>query len=149
MDSNNLSRINTDLYKKFLGFLTKKGNICKAKRILDLTFSIVSKKTKSSTHAALVTLFCKLNSFVEVKKVRVRRRFVLVPFPICAKRRSYLIVKWIMQATKKVKRKRPFSEKLSRELINILKGSPCLTKRFRQLNFSAALANRSNTHFRW
>ena len=68
MDSNNLSRINTDLYKKFLGFLTKKGNICKAKRILDLTFSIVSKKTKSSTHAALVTLFCKLNSFVEVKK---------------------------------------------------------------------------------
>jgi ribosomal protein S7 len=149
MSLKNLSIINIDLYKKFLGFLIKKGNIFKAKKVLDLTFSIVSKKTKLSTHLALATLFRKLNSFVEVKKVRVRRRFVLVPFPICSKRRSYLIVKWIMQATRKVKRKKSFSEKLSRELISILKGSPSKTKNLRQLNFSTALANRSNTHFRW
>lgn len=149
MNLNNSSNMNTDLYKKLLGFLTKKGNIFKAKRILDLTFSIVSKKTNTSMHFALVSLFCKLNSFVEVKKVRVRRRFILVPFPICSKRRSYLVVKWIMQATRNVKKKRPFSEKLSRELICILKGSPSLTKYLRKVNFSTALANRSNTHFRW
>jgi ribosomal protein S7 len=149
MDLKNLSITNTNLYKKLLGFLIKKGNIFKAKKVLDSTFLIVSKKTEFSTHAAIVALFRKLNSFVEVKRVRVRRRFVLVPFPICSKRRSYLIVKWIMYATRRVKRRCPFSEKLARELISILKGSPSGTTRLRQANFSIALANRSNTHFRW
>lgn len=149
MNSKPLTSIDTNFYEKFLGFLIKKGNMFKAKKVLDLTFSIVAKRTKLSKHTALTTLFRMLNSFVEVKKVRVRRRFVLVPFPICFKRRSYLIVKWIMQSTKKGKKKKSFSDRLSRELVSILKGYPSRTKSLRQSNFSTALANRSNTHFRW
>ena len=90
-----------------------------------------------------------MNSFVEVKKVRVRRRFVLVPFPINLKRRSYLIVKWIMQTVQKDKKKSSFSKKLAKEIISVLKNAFSKTKKLRRLNFSQALANRSNTHFRW
>lgn len=139
----------TNVYEKFLGFLIKKGNKFDAKKVLDLAFLLVSHKVQISKHTALTMLFRNLNSFVEVKRVRVRRRFVLVPFPIRLKRRSYLIVKWIMQSVRKNKRKISFSRKLATELISILKESSSKTKKLRQLNFSAALANRSNSHFRW
>ena len=136
-------------YSKFLGFLTKKGSKLKGKRILDKAFLSITIKTKYSKQVALVMLFRSLNSFVEVKKVRVRRRFVLVPFPISLKRRSYLIVKWIMQSIKKDKKKNSFSNKLAQEITNVLKNVSSKTKKLRRLNFSQALANRSNIHFRW
>lgn len=136
-------------YSKFLGFLIKKGGKLKGKKILDETFLSVTTKTKHSKQVALMMLFRSLNSFVEVKKVRVRRRFVLVPFPISLKRRSYLIVKWIMQSIKKDKKRNSFSNKLAREITSILKNVSSKTKKLRRLNFSQALANRSNIHFRW
>lgn len=140
---------NVGLYDKFWGFLVKKGNKVQAKKILDYAFSEVYKKTKYSREQSLVKLFSKLNSFVEVKKVRVRRKFVLVPFPIRLKRRSYLVVKWIMQSVRKGSKKIPLSERLTQEIINVLTKPKSRSKSLRQLNFSKALANKSNTHFRW
>lgn len=148
-NSTNTTTTCTSIYDKFLGFLVKKGNRHSAKKSLDQTFSLVSNKTQVSNNSVLITLFRNLNSFVEVKKVRVRRRFVLVPFPVRCKRRSYLVLKWIMQSARKNKAKVPFSRKLAIELLTTLKGSLSRTKQLRQLNFSTALANRSNTHFRW
>ena len=136
-------------YSKFLGFLLKKGNRLKAKKILDKAFLLVTKKTNYSKHLCLAMLFNILNSFVEVKKVRVRRRFVLVPFPINFGRRSYLIVKWIMQIVEKDTKKSSSSKKLAQEIISILKSTFSKTKKLRRLNFSQALTNRSNIHFRW
>ena len=112
---------NSNFYNTFLGFLIKKGGTYKAKKVLDISFLSVTQKIGHSKYTSLVKLFRCLNSFVEVKKVRVRRRFVLVPFPISLKRRSYLIVKWIMQTVEKDKKKSSFSKKLAREIINVLK----------------------------
>ena len=140
---------NSNFYNTFLGFLIKKGSTYKAKKVLDTTFLSVTQKIKHSKRTALIKLFCRLNSFVEVKKVRVRRRFVLVPFPINLKRRSYLIVKWIMQAVEKDKKKSSFSKKIAKEIVSVLKNTFSKTKKLRRLNFSQALANRSNIHFRW
>ena len=105
------SKESNNFYTTFLGFLIKKGGTHKAKKVLDNTFLAVTQKIKYSKCASLIKLFRSLNSFVEVKKVRVRRRFVLVPFPINLKRRSYLIVKWIMQTVQKDKKKSSFSKK--------------------------------------
>lgn len=139
----------TNLYEKLLGFLTKQGDKFKAKRILSRVFLLVAKETTYSKNAALVTLFRKLNSFVEVKKVRVRRKFVLVPFPIRLKRRSYLVVKWIVQSAKKGGKRKSFATKLAKEMVNVLNESSSKSKSLRKFNFSKALANRSNIHFRW
>lgn len=138
-----------NIYCKFLGFLVKKGSRILGKQILDKAFIQVTVETMFSRQVSLTKLFRGLNSFVEVKKVRVRRRFVLVPFPISLKRRSYLIVKWIMQAITKDERKTSFSNKLTKEILSTLSDASARTVLLKRLNLSQALANRSNVHFRW
>jgi ribosomal protein S7 len=144
-----VNKKSTTLYNKFWGFLVKKGNKSQAKNILDDAFFKVYKKTNYSREELLVRLFVKLNSFVEVRKVRIRRKFVLVPFPIRLRRRSYLVVKWIMQSVMNGDKKSSLSKRLTQEILNVLTKSKSKSKSLRRLNFSKALANRSNTHYRW
>lgn len=137
------------LYKKFLGFLIKKGNKVAAKKILDETFFKVHKATKLPMQVCLSRLFTLLNSFVEVKKVNVRRRSILVPFSITLGRRSFLVVKWLMLSVKADKKKAPFSDKLSSEIINVLNDTNSKAKKLKETNIAQAMANRSNIHYRW
>ena len=138
-----------NLYNKFLGFLIKKGNKISARSILNTSFLTVSKKTGLPLHILLLKIFLKLNSFVEVKKVRVQRSSHLVPFSIRLKRRSYLIIKWLMQAVKEDSRKISMSEKLSSEILDTIKKNPSRSVKIRNFNISQALSNRSNIHYRW
>jgi ribosomal protein S7 len=140
---------NKNLYNKFLGFIIKKGNKIGAKSVLNNAFLAVSKKTGLPLHVILLKLFLKLNSFVEVKRVRVQRSSHLVPFSIRLKRRSYLIIKWLMQAVKEDTRKVSMAEKLFFEIFSTLKSSPSKSVKIRNLNISQALSNRSNIHYRW
>ena len=80
MINKNLGYKSKTHYKKFLGFLIKKGNKTGAKYILDKTFLIVSKSIGLPMHVSMLKLFLNLNSFVEVKKVQIGRRSLLVPF---------------------------------------------------------------------
>lgn len=137
------------LYMKFLGFLVKKGNLISAKKILDKTFFFVSKKTGYSTEVSLLNLFRILNSYVEIKKVRIRRRSFLVPCSININRRSYLIVRWLIQAVHEDLRKDSFANKLSLEIINVLKGISTRSKKLKISNISQSISNRSNIHYRW
>lgn len=137
------------LYDKFLGFLIKKGNKIKAKKILDSSFIKLSKKTGLLPRQLLLNLYLKLNSFVEIKKVRIRRSSHFVPFSISVKRRIYLIVKWLMIIVNNDTRKIPSSEKIYTELFNLLKTSSSKSLKLRHLNVSKAASNRSNIHFRW
>jgi ribosomal protein S7 len=140
---------NKNLYNKFIGFLIKKGNKIGAKNIVNQAFLKVSKKTGLPLHVVLLKLFLKLNSFVEVKRVRVQRSSHLVPFYIRLKRLYYLIIKWLMQAVKEDTSKVSMSEKLVFEISNTLKKLPSRSVKFRNFNISQALANRSNIHYRW
>ena len=143
------NRLDTHLYSKFLGFLIKMGNKIGAKKVINDAFLKVSKETGFSMHQLLLKLFLKLNSFVEVKRVRIRRSSHLVPFSITLKRRSYLIIKWLMQAVQEDKRKVSMSDKLYVEISNTIGNTPSRSLKIRNLNVSQALANRSNIHFRW
>ena len=138
-----------NLYNNFLGFLIKKGNKIGAKNILTTAFLMVSKKTGYSLQTLILKIFLKLNSFVEVKKVRVGRRSLLVPFSITLKRRSYLIVKWLMQAIKEDNKKIPLSVRLAGEITAVISGSVSKSRKLRDFNISQAMANRSNIHYRW
>jgi ribosomal protein S7 len=138
------------IYINFLGFLTKKGNKVTAKKILDEAFLDVSLKTNQSVHILLIKVFLKLNSFVETKKIKFKRSTHVVPFVITSfKRKSYLIIKWLMEAVEEDKRKVPIAIKLSKEILSILrnKSSKALIKK--KMNMKNALINRSNIHFRW
>ena len=137
------------LYKKFLGVLIKKGNLTKAKALLDKTFFLVSKKMGFSKEVILLKLFISLNTFVEVKKVRIKRRSFLIPFSINIKRRSYLIIRWLMQAVKEDVSKTSLSVKLSNEILSLIRCGLTRSKKLKKLNISQAISNRSNIHYRW
>ena len=138
------------IYINFLGFLTKKGNKVTAKKVLDEAFLDVSSKTNQPVHILLIKVFLKLNSFVETKKIKFKRSTHIVPFVITSfKRKSYLIIKWLMEAVEQDKRKVPIAKKLSKEILNILKSKSSKTVMKKHLNVKNALSNRSNIHFRW
>ena len=137
------------MYSNFLGFLTKDGKKKKAKAILDTAFLKTSKELKIPVHLILIKTFLKLNCFVETKKIRIKRSTHIVPFSITFKRKSYLVIKWIMESVSEDERKLSTSEKLHFELLNILKNKSCKTLIKKDLNVTQALSNRSNIHYRW
>lgn len=145
----NISKFQLNLYTKLLGFLIKKGKKIKAKKIIDSTFLNLSKRTNYSISFLLYKLFYKLNVFVEAKLVRIKRRTHIVPFSVNFKRRSYLIVKWLIKAVGENKKNIPVSEKIIEEILAVFKGIASNALKFRLLNNSQVLANRSNMHYRW
>jgi ribosomal protein S7 len=140
----------TTFYKKLLGLLVKKGKKTVSKRILDKAFLETAATVNLPLHLVFIKIFLKLNSFVETKKVKVRRTSHIVPWGTTFERRSYLAAKWLLDIVKQDKRKVSTSKKLSKELINILQDemtSRVVTKKIQ--NMSQAVSNRSNIHYRW
>ena len=88
---------NTILYSKFIGLLNKKGNKKKSKNIIESSFFKVllkiKHKKKQSLNFLLLLIFKKMNTFIEVRKIRKRKYFNFVPFVIKKNRRIYLTIK--------------------------------------------------------
>jgi len=147
---NKLSKIkNKTIYTNFLGFLTKNGNKLAAKKIIDEAFLETSRQVNFPLHLILVKVFSKINSFVETKKIRIKRSTHIVPFGVTSKRRFYLVIKWLMEVVAEDKRKISTSKKLSAELLNIFKNKSSKTIAKKDLNLNQATSNRSNIHYRW
>jgi ribosomal protein S7 len=140
---------NKNLYLKLIGFLTKKGNKSKALKIVNSAFLNVSDKTGLSFSEISLKLFDSLNCFVEVKKVKIKRGSHFVPFLVSPKRRSYLIVKWLVQASLEDKSNLSFSEKLSSEIQKTVVGNSSRSLKTKAFNLNQALSNRSTIHYRW
>jgi small subunit ribosomal protein S7 len=141
--------VNKNFHKKLVGFLTKEGKKSKAVSIVNSSFLLVSKNKDLSFSEIESRLIEKLNSFVEIKKVRIRRGSHMVPFPVNDNRRFYLMVKWLMQSVKEDKRKKPLSEKIAFEIEQTLKDSPSKSVKLKNLNIAQSISNRSNIHYRW
>jgi ribosomal protein S7 len=138
------------LYNVFIGYLIKKGNKIKAKKILDLVFFELAKKFDLSLSALLRKIVRKVGSNIEIKTIKMRKNTHVVPFAIHQKRKNYLLVKKIIDIVKEDTSNRPFTEKLIEELSGILltnKSNKSLQKT--KLTLKQAVLNRSNIHFRW
>ena len=86
----------------------------------------------------------------EIKKIKFRRSTHVVPFVLTSfKRKSYLIIKWLMEVVEQDKRKVPIAKKLSKEILNILKNKSSKALIKKKMNTKNAVINRSNIHFRW
>lgn len=142
----------TNLYKKLTGFLTKKGNKIRAKNIVDSSFLLLSKKLRCPLPSLVFLVFKILNTFVEAKKVRVKRRMHIVPFSITLRRRSYLIIKWLIQAVSENNEKISMIKKIYKEVLLLLvkkKRGESKAFKLKQLNNKLAISNRSKMHYRW
>ena len=138
-------------YRTFLGLLIKNGDRVSAKRLLDKTFVIVLKSAKISFNIIILKIIILLNTFVEVKQVKKYKKFSYqVPFPISLKRKLYLSVKWVISSALEDKRRIPFFEKISQEIL-LLITNKSVSKSYKKKskNLNLAMANKSNVHFRW
>jgi len=144
-----MKKKNLHLYNKFVGFITKNGKKPKAKGIFDAALFSVTQQLKIPLNKLLLKIFLKLNSYIEIKTITIRKKVHFVPFPTTYKRRIYLVIKWIVTATLEDKRKLKFSKKLALEIFNLIKNQSSKSLQIRKKNFSKALINKSNLHFRW
>lgn len=141
---------NKSLYTIFIGYLTKKGNKRKAKKIIDTALFTVALKFKLSVRALLVQILRRVGCLVELKTIRRRKRTHIVPYAINSTRRYYLTIRRIMECIDKDKTNKSITDKLIAELTGIMalsKSSRSLKKSKEDLN--EAIVQRANTHFRW
>jgi len=137
------------LYNKLVGSIFKNGKRSKGKCVFDFALFSVVQKLKIPFNQLLLKIFLKLNSYIEIKSIKIRKKTHFIPFPTNYKRRIYLAVKWIIKATFEDKRKLKFSEKLSSEILNLIKNKSSKALKLKRNNFQKALSSRSNLHFRW
>jgi len=138
-------------YSTFLGLLIKNGDRVSAKRLLDKTFVIVLKSAKISFNIIILKIIILLNTFVEVKQIKKYKKFnYQVPFPTSLNRKLYLSVRWLISSALEDKRRVPFFEKISQEII-LLITNKSVSKSYKKKskNLNLAMANKSNVHFRW
>jgi ribosomal protein S7 len=138
------------LYNSFVNSFILKGKKKIAKNIIDGTLLSLSKSTGISLVKLLFNIYLKLDYFIEIKQVKIKRRTYTIPFSISYSRRIYLIIKKIKSATESTKRKTSFSENLKVELYNILKlSNNSKALKLLRNNQAQSKTSRSNIHFRW
>lgn len=136
-------------YEYLLGALTKSGKKSTAKKILDSALKIVSRKSKLSFQEILNRIFSYLYTSVEIKKVKQKEGFHIVPFPINKKRSYYLIVKWLISSAAENLKRISFKKKLSNEILNLIKNKECRSLKKKRTTIQQALRHRSNMNYRW
>lgn len=83
----------TSLLKALITFITKKGKKELARKIFQTALIKASKKMQLGSHFLLSHAFKKLQSSVEVKDVKRRRKLFKIPFFISSKRQRYLSIR--------------------------------------------------------
>ena len=142
-----LYRLN--LYENFINFIFKSGKKYIWEKIISEVFLTIKKNLKISQNIILLKIFLRLYSKIEIKKIKTRRKYVLVPVFISVKRRFYLALKWLLLAISKNKLKISLKEKLFLEIYKLIKNKSCESFKLLKLNNESVYLNRSNYHYRW
>lgn len=138
------------LYNSLVNSFILRGKKKKAKSIIDITLLSLSKSMGVSLIKLLFDIYLKLDYFIEIKQVKIKRRTYTIPFAISYNRRIYLIIKKIKMAAESAKRRTSFSSNLKVELYNILKMSNnSKALKLLRTNQIQSKTSRSNIHFRW
>lgn len=137
-------------YKKFEKFFIKKGNSRFSFDLIKKLIKFFSKKYKIRAVLLFSLIYTKLDSFIELRKIKKKRRLSLVPFSIGRQRRIYLVLKVLKQSIFLDKRKISVFKKLRTEIFLLLfKEDLSKSLKIRNENLKTCLDNRSNIHFRW
>ncbi len=148
--------IANSFYKKFVGLCIKKGSKTKALKFVQETLNTVSQELGLSVNFIILKLLSRLKMSLELKTVRKKVRktkkkvFHIVPYPVRKKRELFLIIKLILKSISKKNSKKSSIEKLTQEIITLLKTKKKSEAfKIKRSTIQAALKNRSNKHFRW
>ena len=139
----------SNLYNKFLNHFVKSGKKLIIKKIVDEVFNRLSKEFSLSFSILLLRFFKRLKTYVEIKKVKKRRRTFLVPIALKRQRRLFLPLCWLSLSLSLNKTRISFLEKLYLEMYKIFLNQNCHTLFLLAKNNKQASKNRINLHYRW
>jgi len=146
---NSKQTIEKNLYKLLINFFIKDGNVSRITKIMDKIFTKLIHEFKISKRLLLLKIFTTHIFYVEVKKIKSRRRINHVPFLIKQKRSFYLILSWLREAVKNNKQTNRLEDSLYRELYNLITLKQSKVFESIENNNKLAILNRSKIHFRW
>lgn len=144
-----LVSLETKIYNKLLGVLIKAGYKNNAAKLLNFSLFLISKKSKCSFSYIVWQIFTKSFTRIEVRNVSIKGRSVMVPFIINKTRRIYLATKWLLKAIKESKKKGPIVNVIVEEILALILNKKSKVLEYKEKNYKAALANKSNLHYRW
>lgn len=147
LNQKNTNKLN--LYKSFINFIFKSGKKYIWEKIISDIFLLFKKTLKFSQNTILLKVFLRLYTKIEIKKVKTRKKSVLVPVFISARRRFFLVLKWLLLAINKNKLQISLKEKLFLEVFKLVKNKSCESLKLLELNNQNVYLNRANFHYRW
>lgn len=138
-----------NLYNFFVNIFVQNGNVSQVKRIVDKVFIKLIHEFKITKQLLLLKIFTAHMFYVEVKKIKSRRRINYVPFLISQKRSFYLLVAWLREAVETNNQVNTLEERLYRELYKLIMLKESKIFDSIENNNKLAIENRSKIHFRW
>lgn len=138
-----------NVYKKLVNLLNKKGDKVKASQMINYALFSLTKKTGYTFSYLVWKIFRKTFTRVEARNVTIKGRSHIVPFLITHNRRIYLATKWILKAIQERKKKKGIISIIIDVLLQLSFRKRSKVLEYKEKNYKAVLANRSNLHFRW
>jgi len=139
---------NSTKVEKFINYVMERGKKNTAREVVYSAFSLIKEKEKVEDPIVIFdTALKNTGPTMEVRSRRVGGANYQVPREVRAERRSYLGMKWIIEAARNKKGK-PMSEKLAEEIILASKNEGEAIKK-RENTHKMAEANKAFAHFAW
>ena len=134
--------------EKFVNYVMERGKKNTARTVVYRAFDLIKEKEKVADPLEIFdTALKNTGPTVEVRSRRVGGANYQVPREVRPERRSFLSMKWIIEAARNKKGK-PMAEKLSEEIILASKNEGDAVKK-RENVHKMAEANKAFAHFAW
>jgi small subunit ribosomal protein S7 len=139
---------NSQKVEKFINYVMERGKKNTARSIVYTAFELIKDKAKVADPMEVFdTALKNTGPTMEVRSRRVGGANYQVPREVRPERRSYLSMKWIIDAAR-AKKGKPMAEKLSEEIILASKNEGEAIKK-RENVHKMAEANKAFAHFAW
>jgi small subunit ribosomal protein S7 len=146
------------IFNKFLNFVMLKGKKAIAESLLKKTFYLLRKnlvyknylkKNKGgNVYSFLVKVFYKVKPLVEVKSIRLGKKFHQVPFPVLTSRQQTLAFRELVTNSRCFNNGKQFSINLVTELCRTYNNTGFTYKRLLRI-YKTAHFNKALAHYRW
>jgi small subunit ribosomal protein S7 len=141
-------QFNSQKVEKFINYVMERGKKNTARAVVYTAFDLIKEKAKVADPMEIFdTALKNTGPTMEVRSRRVGGANYQVPREVRPERRSFLSMKWIIDAAR-AKKGKPMADKLSEEIILASKNEGEAIKK-RENVHKMAEANKAFAHFAW
>jgi small subunit ribosomal protein S7 len=140
-------RYDSDKIGKFINYIMERGQKETARNIVYKAFEEIKEKTNTDPKEIFDLALKNTGPLTEVRSRRIGGANYQIPREVRPERRSFLSMRWIIEAAREAKGK-PMASKLAEEIILASKNEGRAVKK-REDTHKMAEANKAFAHFAW